>query len=181
MPAEVTLEDVWKQSEKTDRKLEQLAEIVARTSEKVARTSENLDNLGSKWGRFLEGMVAPACETLFAERGIPVNTVSQRVHAHRDGRSLEIDILVINHEYAVLVEVKSTLKVDDVRKHTERLARFRKFFPDYADKRVLGAVAGIVIDEHADKFAYREGLFVIGQTGDTVRILNDQGFSPKTW
>ena len=43
----------------------------------------------------------------------------------------------------------------------------------------MGAVAGIVIDEGTDKYAYRQGLFVIGQTGEMVRILNDEKFKPK--
>lgn len=44
-----------------------------------------------------------------------------------------------------------------------------------------GAVAGIVIEEGVDRFAYREGLFVIAQAGDTVRLLNDGEFVPKAW
>ena len=51
---------------------------------------------------------------------------------------MEIDILVVNAGYVVLVEVKSTLKVDDVRAQIERLGQFREFFPEYADKQVLG-------------------------------------------
>ena len=36
-------------------------------------------------------------------------------------------------------------------------------------------------EEGADKFAYRQGLFVIGQTGETVKILNDKTFKPRIW
>ncbi|MFO1431532.1 MAG: DUF3782 domain-containing protein [Candidatus Competibacteraceae bacterium] len=158
----------------TDLKLDRLEAM-------VARTSRNVDDLTGKWGKFLEGMVAPACKTLFADRNIPVHKVLQRVQVEYGDRHMEIDILVVNEGYVVLVGVKSTLKVDDVRDHLERLGQFREFFPEYADKQILGAVAGIVIEEQADRFAYREGLFVIGQAGDTVRILNDNKFQPKTW
>ncbi len=147
----------------------------------VARTTRSVDDLTGKWGKFVEGMVAPACKTLFADRNIPVHKVLQRIQTEYEGRHMEIDILVVNAGYVVLVEVKSTLKVDDVRDHLERLGQFREFFPEYADRQILGAVAGIVIEEQADRFAYREGLFVIGQVDDTVRILNDPQFQPKTW
>ena len=50
--------------------------------------------------------------------------------------------------------------------------------PEYADRKVIGAVAGIIIDEGADKFAYKIGLFVIVQSGETVKITNDDEFSP---
>ena len=188
MPADITLEEVWKLFRETDQKFRDTDQKFRDTDRKldelkaiVARTSRNVDDLTGKWGKFVEGMVAPACKTLFADRNIPVHKVLQRVQAEYDGRSMEIDILVVNEGYVVLVEVKSTLKVDDVREQLERLGQFREFFPEYADKQVLGAVAGIVIEEQADRFAYREGLFVIGQAGDTVRILNDKKFQPKAW
>ena len=94
---------------------------------------------------------------------------------------MEIDVLVVNDEYAIAISVKSTLSVDDVDSHIECLANFREFFPYLADKKLLGAVAGIVIDEGAGKYAYRKGLFVIAQSGETVNILNDEKFKPKEW
>lgn len=53
--------------------------------------------------------------------------------------------------------------------------------PRYADGKVLGAVAAMVIPENVASYAYRKGLFVIGQRGDTVQILNDENFQPSTW
>lgn len=81
----------------------------------------------------------------------------------------------------MLVEAKSTLSVENVNEHLEKLARFKSFFPEYADRKVIGAVAGIVIDESADRYAYKSGLFVIGQSGETVKILNDMKFIPRSW
>ena len=39
----------------------------------------------------------------------------------------------------------------------------------------------MVIAEEADKFAYRQGLFVIAQAGEMVHLLNDEKFQPKHW
>jgi len=94
---------------------------------------------------------------------------------------MEIDLLVANTIAAVLVEVKSNLRVEDVRNHLDRLSKFKSFFPRYADCTVYGAVAGIVIDANADQFAINQGLFVIVQSGETVCIANDEHFVPKTW
>ncbi|MEA5533796.1 DUF3782 domain-containing protein, partial [Crocosphaera sp. XPORK-15E] len=44
-----------------------------------------------------------------------------------------------------------------------------------------GAVAGIEIEEGADKYAYRQGLFVLAQAGENVAILNSYEFQPKVW
>lgn len=132
-------------------------------------------------GPFVEGLLVPATERLFQQRGIPVDKVSQRVKARKNGRGVEIDILAINQGYVVLIEVKSTLSVDDVNAHLQNLSDFKFFFPEYADRKVVGAVAGIVIDEGAGRYAYKSELFVIGQSGETVKILNDEKFVPRTW
>ena len=61
------------------------------------------------------------------------------------------------------------------------MEHFKRFFPQYDGNRLIGAVAGMVIAEEADKFAYRQGLFVITQTGETVQLLNDEKSQPKRW
>ncbi len=116
-----------------------------------------------------------------AERGIPVHMVSRRLLKRKDGDTLEIYVLVVNLGHVVMVEVKSSLQVDDVKAFLEDLRRFRHSFPEYADHQLHGAVAGMRIAEGADRFAYWQELFVLAQTGDGMRILNDVPFEPKSW
>jgi len=169
----------------TDRRIERLSQEtdkkIDRMSLKVEEVSKTVAALTGKWGRFVEGLIAPGTISMFKERGIGVEKVYQRVKAHKDGREIEIDILAINKEYAILIEAKSSLGISDVDEHIERLKAFRVFFPEYSDRKIVGAVAGITIEEEADRYAYRHGLFVIGQSGETVKILNDKKFRPKVW
>ena len=158
-----------------------LKEQSLKTDRQITRLSKEIGNLGGKWGRFVENMVAPACETLFLNRQIPVHQVSQRVRKRLDGKTLEIDVLVTNENHVLVVEVKSSLSVDDVKELINNLTEFRQFFPEYNHKQLYGAVAGIEIEEGADKYAYRQGLFVLAQRGENVAILNDTDFQPKTW
>ncbi len=46
---------------------------------------------------------------------------------------------------------------------------------------MYGAVAGIEIEESADIYAYRQGLFVLAQSGETMDILNSDDFEAKVW
>jgi len=201
-----TAEDVWqilaevtakqaeltaKQSEltaaqqETDRQLKetdrQLKEQSQETNRKIREVNKQIGDLGGKWGRFVENMVAPACETLFLNRGIPVHQVSQRIKKRLNGQTLEIDVLVTNENHVLMVEVKSSLGVNDVKDLVDDLKLFRQFFPEYNQKQLYGAVAGIEIEEEADKYAYRQGLFVLAQAGEAVSILNDGDFQPKNW
>ncbi|MBF0294937.1 MAG: DUF3782 domain-containing protein [Magnetococcales bacterium] len=182
-------QEAFRMSQETDRKLQEtdrLIQEVSRqmreTDRQMRETDRKLDRLGDRLGEFVEGLVAPACESLFAQRGIPVHKVSRRVKARLPGgRLMEIDLLVVNTDAVSLVEVKSKLSVEDVREHLDRLGVFKEFFPEYADKRVCGAVAGMVIEENVCRFAIHQGLFVIEQAGDTLRMANDDAFVPRFW
>lgn len=169
----------------TDRELKAMfAETDARfkrTEQQMKATDKKLDALVGKWGRFVEGLVLPAAKRLFQSRGFGIDGVSSRSKRERNGETLEVDVLAVGSEYVVAIEVKSTLGVQDVKDHLKDLGRFKAFFPEYKDRKLLGAVAGIVIDEGVDRYAYQQGLFVIGQRGDTVRLLNDADFQPKEW
>ncbi|MBF0141259.1 MAG: DUF3782 domain-containing protein [Magnetococcales bacterium] len=169
--------------QETDQQIKEVSAQMRETDRKVKEVSQQVGNLGSRWGEFVEGIVAPACETLFAERGIPAHRVSPRVKAiSLDGsRRMEIDLLVNNTDSVVLVEVKSRLTAEDVRDHLKRVREFKEFYEGEGGARVIGAVAGILIDKDVDKFAMNEGLFVIVQSGDSVKLANDGKFVPRTW
>jgi hypothetical protein len=41
--------------------------------------------------------------------------------------------------------------------------------------------SGLVTPDDTARYAYRKGLFVLGQSGETVEIRNDLGFTPTVW
>jgi hypothetical protein len=175
-------QDTDRKFQDTDRKFQDTDRKFQDTDRKFQETARLVSDLGGQWGLFMENQVAPACERVFSERGIPVQMVSQRVKKRRGGDTLEIDVLVVNAgQVVVVVEVKASLSVEAVREFLDDLRQFRDFFPEYADWQVHGAVAGMRIEDGADRYAYQQGLFVLAQTGDTVKILNDAQFQPKAW
>jgi len=65
--------------------------------------------LSTKWSRFVDDLVVPAAEKLLKSRGILVDRIYQRVKARKKGKEMEVDILAVDGEHAVLIEAKSTL------------------------------------------------------------------------
>jgi len=158
-----------------------LRESARETDRKMQELSDQISELTGSWGKFVESMVEPAVVRIFGERGIEIEGTQQRVKRRRNGDEIEVDILGVNKEWVIAVEVKTTLKVEDVNEHIERLDKFRRFFPEYADRKTIGAVAGMRIEESADKYAYRRGFFVLAQSGESIMMLNDEKFQPKVW
>jgi hypothetical protein len=154
-----------------DRTMEELKKLVRATTEAV-------NNLTTPLCLFIEEMVEPAVVQLFQERGIDVTQTMSRLKSKRPGAAMEIDILAVNGSELVAVECKSRLSKDDVDDFLDRLQRFKLAFPQFRDFQVYGAVAGIESDQGIDSYAYRRGLFVIKQSGETVKIINDVQFQP---
>ncbi|MBJ7899237.1 MAG: hypothetical protein GC158_04760 [Cyanobacteria bacterium RI_101] len=63
----------------------------------------------------------------------------------------------------------------------ERLGKFKRLLPRYQGFNLLGDVAAMVIPSDVARYAYRQGLFVIAQSGEDLMILNDEKFKPKAW
>jgi hypothetical protein len=154
-----------------DRTMEELKKLVRATTEAV-------NNLTTPLCLFIEEMVEPAVVQLFQGRGIDVTQTMSRLKSKRPGAAMEIDILAVNGSELVAVECKSRLSKDDVDDFLDRLQRFKLAFPQFRDFQVYGAVAGIESDQGIDSYAYRRGLFVIKQSGETVKIINDVQFQP---
>jgi hypothetical protein len=147
----------------------------------IQRLERNMDGLTSRWGRFVENIVAPAVLGLFQAKGFQVQEVHQRMRSGRGSRNLEIDIFVVDDDVAIVVEVKSRLTQNEVRQVLNTLNHFKTAFPHYGAYRIYGAVAAIEIDKDVDTYAYNQGLFVIKQSGDSVKISNNDQFQPRMW
>ncbi|MEM6591074.1 MAG: hypothetical protein AAF651_04360 [Cyanobacteria bacterium P01_C01_bin.73] len=164
-----------------DRRTAETEVRLANAEALVAQATQAVNSLTSRWGQFVENLVAPAVVRLFQAKGIAVHTIAQRVKASRAGRHLEIDILAVDDSVAVAIEVKSRLTQKGVQRCLENLSRFKTMLPQYRDYQIYGAVAAIEIDGDVDTYAENQGLFVIQQSGDSVCISNQADFTPRTW
>jgi hypothetical protein len=164
--------------QESDRQFEETRRLIKQQNQHL---NEQLGKLGNRLGEFVEWQVRPAVVRLFQERGIDVHEFYPGASANRDGEGLEIDLLVVNSTEAILVEVKSKLTQADVTEHLERLSKFKRLMPRYGDVRAMGAVAGMVVPNDVARYAYRQGLFVLAQSGDSVVILKDGNFTPRRW
>ncbi len=174
-------EDVWailrevaESQKETDKKFKE-------TDLKIKEMSQSIGKLGNRLVDFIEDALRPAVVRLFQERGIDGHEVHQNIKSNRGNEGLEIELLVVNNTQIVAVECKSNLSVDDVNEHLERLAKLKRLLPSYADKQVLGAVAAMAIADSMARYAYRKGLYLIGQSVEHLEIRNAKDFVAKVW
>ena len=136
----------------------------------------------SQWGKLVEALMRPGTVQLFKERGVRVNQMTER-RTSRDhqGREIEVDMTLVDSGTIVVVEVKTTCKVEDVLWHFDKLARFKEAFGEYSDWNVQGALAAMRFEEESDRYAYRNGLWVLRCENGITGIANGKNFQPRNF
>ncbi|MEB3312307.1 MAG: DUF3782 domain-containing protein [Snowella sp.] len=165
----------------TDKQIKETDKRIKETDKQISRVSKQIGELGNRLGEFVEWQVRPAVVRLFQERGIDVHEFHPGISVKRGNEGLEVDLLVVNDTDAILVEVKSKLTQRDVDEHLQRLGKFKRLMPRFRDVKALGAVAAMVVSDEVANYGYRQGLFVLAQSGESVVILNDAEFMPQVW
>lgn len=153
------------------------------------RTFICLDGTFDKWFHFVDKILIPSLPNAFSKYADLLPSTNhhvflQKVYLNLTVGRKNIDLIWLygNPIATVLVfDVACNLNIEDIKEHLKTLTHFKEFFPEYKDKPILGAVAGIKVTENADEFAHKRGLFVLGQSDDTVAITNDNDFTPKVW
>ena len=165
----------------TDVRFKETDALIAKMTRESNDRWRRLEGMfGIQWGRMLEALVKPAALQLFRERGIEVHHTYQRLESRINGHTMELDIVLENGQDTVVIEMKSLVKAEDVDDLLQDMADVLSFFTRYEGRRVYAGIAGLEFAEGADRYAYRQGLFVLGLTGEgMVSIKNDAKFRPR--
>ena len=171
--------------EKTDRQISGLFESQERTDRQIQETRQSIRSLHdlftTQWGKLMESLVKGDLVKLLNEKGIEVGGLSQEHSRPFNGVEYEFDIIAVNGAEIVVVEVKTTLRTNDVDHFIRKLKDFKKVFPEYQRNTIYGAVAYLKANQGSDKSAEKKGLFIIRATGSSASIANKEGFQPKSF
>ena len=181
----VNFEQVWLMFQETDKMFKETDEKFKETDKKFQETDKKIKELSNlfttQWGKLVESLVEGDLIKLLNEKGIKVESAIQRRKGSRDGNSFEFDIIAVNETEIVIVEVKTTLRPNDVKNFLRKLKLSKEFMPEYKESIVYGAVAFIAADAGSERMAENKGLLVIKATGNSSSIINKVDFKPKAF
>jgi hypothetical protein len=181
------VQELAQQITRTDEQMKKTDEQMKRTVEQMKRTDEQMGKLGNRFGELAEHLVAPNIVQKFNELGFHFDDISDGtrriIHDEKSGQKIaEFDILLENDDSIIGVEVKAKPSHSDVDDHVQRLQILRLNRNKKGDKRKIhGALAGAIMTDDAKTAALKKGMYVITQTGDTMKIDVPEGFTPKAW
>ena len=189
-----TSTEIWKilkeislDRQKTERQMQETDRQMQETDRQMKETGRQIrqlkDMFSNRWGQLVESLVSGCLLKILQERNIQVTGMFPNIKTqYKDPkgivRNCEIDIMARNGYELVIVEVKSTLGVEDVDRFLDVLKNLTLFFPEYKDKKIYGAIAYLKLYQSADHYAMKKGLFVIKAIGDSACITNKENFKP---
>jgi hypothetical protein len=177
--------------QETDRKIQESERKIQETWARIEKANheigKQIGKLSSSVGRLVENMVGGGnIVAQFQALGHNVITHCRNkgFGVPRTDSSGEIDLFLEDGDIAILIEVKTTLKTDDILEHIERIEKYRSWMDAKGSdkKRYIGAVAGASVADNVIKFAQKNGMYIIVQSGDAVEIVTPpEGFKAKEW
>jgi hypothetical protein len=177
------------QIKETDRQMKENERILTEKFNKTERYIKNLGKqmglLNNRFGELAEHLVAPSIAGKFNEMGFHFDSVApggEKILGANKRVIAQVDIVLRNSDYIVAVEVKTKPVIEDVPEHVERLGILREYWDKKGDRRKLcGAIAGAIFPETVREAALKAGLYVLVQSGDTMKIDIPEGFVPREW
>ena len=183
----ITYEQIMFQFLKTQEQMAETDRQIKETDRIVKEAGKQIAGIGSRIGQIVENMIYGDILDQFRDLGYEVSarSLNKKFGIKNTKESGEIDLLLEDGDVVILVEAKTTLKVDDVRDHIERMEKYRLWVDsrDTGDKRrLVGAVAGTVVAENVIQFAHDCGFYVIVQAARDVEIVPPpEGFVAREW
>jgi hypothetical protein len=195
---DLTFEKVWTMFQETDRQIQerfretgrQMQELSreadrrqAETSQQIKELSKNIGGVNNAFGRWAEEMISAKLWEKFNAIGYTFTRGGPIQFWDGPRTVVQVDMLLENGDYAMPVEIKSTLTAEDVDDHIERIGKVREELDKRGDRRKLvGAVAGMVVAGKVREYAQRKGLYVLVQSGDSVTVAEASGaFRVREW
>ena len=192
----LTFEKVWAVIIETQKSVQETQNVMRETQREtnesfkkmektVAVLSKNIGGLGNSLGQLTESLIGSELFKKFKEFGYIFKRQAPHIKYYDENAKLiaEVDLFLENGDYAMLVEIKTELSIEDINEHLTRIEKIRKHMDNRDERRKLvGAVAGRTVSDNVLIYAQRKGLYVIIQNGDSASIAAvPQGFKAREW
>ncbi len=147
------------------------------TQEENRRMNRRWGELANKMGTLAEDLVAPSIPRIMSEivgcpegeRAFLTVRSSRRLP---NGESREFDVIAGCGDLLLINETKTRLGPRDVSEFIQALERAREFLPEYADRKIVGALASFYVDPSVVTYGERAGLIMLGMADDVMTLLS---------
>ena len=155
----------------------------------VSRNGKQLGELHHRFGQLAEHMVTPGMDKRFTELGYNIKSYSPydrfkdgiKIYDGKGNVKTQLDIVLEGEDFMIVIEVKTRPVEQDIEHHIKRLEIIREYRISSDKRKILGAIAGAIFEPHVKEVTLKAGMYVVEQSGDTMKIDIPQDFIPREW
>jgi len=133
-------------------------------------------NLANKMGTLVEDIVSPAVGPVIKKYfKVDISMITTRIRRKDKALKLsgEYDVLCIADDYVFLVETKSNPCEANLNDFLQNIEKFKKLFPQYANKKIIPIFASLVFENDLIEKASSKNIYILAyREFDYMDILN---------
>ena len=161
-----------KRAEEADKRAEKIDERFEETEKLVDRLAKQIGGVDKIFGDMAEYVSFTNLKRLLREQaGIEIKAVGKRWKIDHEGREYEFDLIAVGTNAVVVVEVKTTLRSDDIDDFAAIMPDVPAIFPEYRHMDIYGGFAYMKAQDGTEKRAHRHGLLTIRAIGASTSEL----------
>jgi DNA repair exonuclease SbcCD ATPase subunit len=184
--AERAADEQRKEAERAaDEHRKEIEKQIKATDRQMKETDKRVGEMANRFGEVVEYMIVPNLVAKFRELKFTFTKAGIHVKIEDDENEIfaEVDAFLENGDKVMIVEIKTTPRSEDIKRHIERMDKLRRYANMRNDQRVyLGAIAGVVFSKELKAEVLRNGFYVVEPSGDTFAITEPTGrFHVRKW
>jgi hypothetical protein len=171
--------------ESHERFAQEMRESHERLAQEMRASKKEADKrwgeLTKKLGTIAEDLVAPSIPRILQQVigcTEELDYLAIRVRKKKP-RTQEFDVVALCGEYVFINETKNTLRSEYINNFYELMQNIHDYFPEFAGKKFIGAIASLYVEDTLVRQGERLGLIVLGFGEELMDVLNSPGFVPK--
>ena len=177
-----------KESPKSRKKTDHHTKELSEHEKEMARHREENDRRLEKLGiypddpceKLIETLVKGDIHKLLKQRKMKINgTSKETIFTDLKGERQSFDMMAISYKEVVIFDVRTKLKMYDVKCFIDKIKDFKKICETYKNHKMYGGVVYLKASHASSKYARKKRLFVIKGTENSASIINRGNFKPK--
>lgn len=88
------------------------------------------------------------------------------------GQRREFDVIAVYEDKVILVEVKSTPRMQYIDEFVATLKEFREYFPEYLNRKVIPVFASLYLPDEVIAYLTKHGIYAMATRDDMMDLMN---------
>ena len=147
------------------------------TAMEIERVTKIIRELGDRWAGTPMTSITNILHDIFK-----LSTTTHSMAKRMDDDFIEFDAFGYergNIKTAVIVQINSYLRENTVEQLEETIAKFPRFFPDHADKKLYGIIACVHAPDNIKNLLRKKGIYLAVLHDEVFELHDFKNFTPK--